>query len=666
MRSPYPFRRSNRPSGRRPGTIRARLTLVAGVLAAGTLAAGTLAACGSGDGPESAVDAFLTGWRTGKLDQLGFVAATGERIAARDVADEIRKLSGELAAKPPKLSRSGAVKVTKDTAAGTVTVDWTLPGNIHWIYPTTVQLKRGKDDAWQVIWEPRVLQEKLTRGDQLALRRLPAQRAAVLDAAGQPIVTARPVVVVGVQPGEVTDVTALVKTLDAAFKSIRPALVPPIDLSDLPARLKGADPGAFVDVVTLREEAYQQIKPRIYDLPGTKFRPEQRDLAPTREFARALLGSVDPVQRDDLAANPGRYGDGDVVGHGGLAGRYDERLRGTAGISVLIARKGPEGKVAPTDIETFRHDPRPGGPVKVSIDVPAQKAAEAALAAEPHRTALVAMRISDGAILADANGPGSAAENLAFTAQVPPGSTFKMVSALSLLDTGAVGLDTKVACPRTFSVDGRSFKNSENFELGTVPFRLDFAKSCNTAFASLAPRLGADGLAAAGRSLGLESTWNLGLDAFTGKVSTSGPPAEQAAAAFGQGTTLVSPLAMAAATAAVARGQWQQPHLLLDPAPGPPAPAGPQLRPASVEPLRTMMREVVTQGTASALADVPGPPVQGKTGTAEYDNNPAHTHAWFVGWQGDIAFAVFVEQGGSSTVSAVPIAERFLRGLTAR
>ncbi|MEK8109532.1 penicillin-binding transpeptidase domain-containing protein [Micromonospora sp. M12] len=148
-----------------------------------------------------------------------------------------------------------------------------------------------------------------------------------------------------------------------------------------------------------------------------------------------------------------------------------------------------------------------------------------------------------------------------------PGSTFKVVSTLGLLDRGAVTLDGPVDCKKTFTVDGRSFKNSDNFQLGSVPFRTDFAKSCNTAFASLAPKLGGDGLAAAGRSLGLEGQWDLGTDAFTGKVSTGGSPAEQAAASFGQGTTLVSPLAMAGATAAVARGRFEQPKLLLDPAP---------------------------------------------------------------------------------------------------
>ena len=88
-----------------------------------------------------------------------------------------------------------------------------------------------------------------------------------------------------------------------------------------------------------------------------------------------------------------------------------------------------------------------------------------------------------------------------------------------------------------------------------------------------------------------------------------------------------------------------------------------KLNEQSVAALRTMMREVVTRGTATALDDVPGGVVYAKTGTAEFDNNPAHTHAWVIGWQRDVAFAVFVENGGSSSATAVPIAELFLRGL---
>jgi len=77
--------------------------------------------------------------------------------------------------------------------------------------------------------------------------------------------------------------------------------------------------------------------------------------------------------------------------------------------------------------------------------------------------------------------------------------------------------------------------------------------------------------------------------------------------------------------------------------------------------LRDMMRAVVTEGTATALRDVPGGPVSGKTGTAEYGTAvPPRSHAWFTGFRGDLAFAVFVQDGQSSSTTAVPVARAFL------
>ncbi|MEH1126550.1 penicillin-binding transpeptidase domain-containing protein [Micromonospora sp. CPCC 206061] len=634
-----------------------RVTGIACVL----LAAGTLTACSGGDGPDKTVDAFLAGWKSGQLNEVGFVDPTGQKVPATDVADQVKSLTGELGKTPPALKREGDPKVTKDIATSAVTVDWTLPGGAHWTYPTTVRLRQAKDDAWQVIWEPKIIQEKLSAGDVLTTRRLAADRGAIVDAAGQPIVQKKPVMVVGVEPQRITQIDVLIKDLDRLFKSVNTE----VGMADLPDTVAKAQPNAFVDVVSLRQEVFAQIEQSLRDLPGTVFRQEQRYLAPSREFARALLGTVDPVLKEDMDKNPGKFVIGDLIGHGGLQGRYDEKLRGTTGQAVVITRKGPSADApAETVAEVFRSEPKAGTPLKVTLDRKVQNAADTALKGNPRNTAIVALKISDGSILAVANGPGASGNNLAFNASVPPGSTFKMVSALGLLDAGAVSLNGAVDCPKTLNVPGRpAIKNSHDMALGKVPFRVDFAKSCNTAFASLAPKLGDDGLGNAGRSLGLEGKWDLGIDAFTGKVSTGGSAGERAAAAFGQGTTVVSPLAMASATAAVARGQWQQPKLLLDPAPASTAPAGPQLKASSVDPLRQMMREVVTAGTASALKDVPGGAVHGKTGTAEFDNNPAHTHAWFVGWQGDMAFAVFVENGGDSTASSVPLAEKFLRAL---
>jgi cell division protein FtsI/penicillin-binding protein 2 len=632
------------------------------LLACLVLAAGTLAGCSGGGGPGKTLDAFLTGWRAGNLDQVGFVTPDGDGVPASEVVDQIKSLSGELGKNPPKLTVSREPEESEGLATAEVTVDWTLAGDVHWTYPTTVRLSKV-EEGWRVVWEPAVVHKDLTAGDVLAVRRLPAPRGSILDGAGEPIVVPRTVIQVGVEKQRVKNMTQLVKDLDAAFKKIRND-TGGIDLSDLPARVQAASPTAFVHVVDLREEVYLKIKPDIQPLDGTVFITTKRNLAPTRSFARGLLGTVDDVTKEDMDNNPGKFVVGDQIGHGGLQGKYDDRLRGVPGQSVVIERKAPDGTV--NDTELFRSEPKPGAPVKTTLDQRVQRAADAALVGQKNRSSLVAIRVSDGAVLAAANGPNGGAGNLAFTAAVPPGSTFKVVTALSLLDAGKVGLDTMVKCPRTFPVPGRPpVKNSDFFELGNVPFRTDFAKSCNTAFASLAPQLGPNDLADTGRTVGLGQQWDLGIDAFSGKVSSGGSDAERAAAAFGQGTTQVSPLAMAGVTAAVARGQWKQPTVLLDPAPAKPAPDGPRLKAESVDQLRTMMREVVTKGSGTALRDVPGEPVYGKTGTAEFDNNPAHTHAWFTGYQGDIAFAVFVENGGGGSAVAVPIAEKFLRLLGA-
>ena len=80
--------------------------------------------------------------------------------------------------------------------------------------------------------------------------------------------------------------------------------------------------------------------------------------------------------------------------------------------------------------------------------------------------------------------------------------------------------------------------------------------------------------------------------------------------------------------------------------------------------LRELMRAVVTNGTGGAVAGIPGGDVFGKTGTAEYgDEDPPETHAWFTGYQGDIAFAVLVEDGSFGGTVAAPVAARFLTAL---
>jgi cell division protein FtsI/penicillin-binding protein 2 len=116
---------------------------------------------------------------------------------------------------------------------------------------------------------------------------------------------------------------------------------------------------------------------------------------------------------------------------------------------------------------------------------------------------------------------------------------------------------------------------------------------------------------------------------------------------------------MAGVAATVADGRWRAPRLLASE----PHSAGPPLRASERDTLRQLMRLVVTTGTGSALAGLPGE-IAGKTGTAEFGNgNPPPTHAWFIAYRGDLAIAVLIERGTSGAEAAVPVAQRFFTAL---
>lgn len=584
-----------------------------------------------------------------------FTTPTGEAVASGEVAEQLAALSGDLADRQPVLT-AGQVSLEANLATGPVAVEWPLPGGGAWRYSTEVRLSE-RDGQWRVIWTPELVHPELTSGDSLALRRVATTRGEILDRDGEPLVTLRQVRHLGIHPAQLTEPEVTFAQLSDALAT----LGVDVSASDLVSRTAEADPEHFVPVVTLRVADYEQIADRVSPLPGILAREDEQHLAPSRVFARALLGTVSEATAEDLERHPELYAVGDQVGHGGLSERYDERLRGTAGRRVVISRPAPDGEA--TEVELWHEEPVPGANLTITVDPRAQEAAEAALATSDGDSALVAIQISDATVVAAANMSGAAANpvNLALTAAVPPGSTFKMVTSYALLSAGVVEQDSTVGCPAQFTVEGRTIGNAGGFGLGDVPFRTAVARSCNTTFAALAPELAPDGLATAAASLGLGGEWDLGVETFTGSVSTGGSATEQAAAAFGQGTTIVSPAAMAAATAAVARGAWLPPKLLLDPAP--PAVEPVPLAEAVIEDLHGALREVVTTGTARDLASVPGEAVYGKTGSAEYAEGSDDTHAWFVGWQGDLAFAVFVADGGSGSEAAVPIARDFLTRL---
>ena len=290
----------------------------------------------------------------------------------------------------------------------------------------------------------------------------------------------------------------------------------------------------------------------------------------------------------------------------------------------------------------------PPVPVRTTLDLAVQAAAEQALVGLDSPSALVAVDSATGEIRAAASLP-VAGRPRAFTSYAP-GSVFKVVTAAALLDSG-LALSSPLDCPDTFRGTG----NASTVRPGPTTLLGAFTQSCNTAFLSAAERLPQGALARSAKAFGFGLDQVLPIAAESGDFPTGGGSAD-ATAAIGQGRVEASPLLMASVLAAAESGTWRQPSLV----PGTPGLVQTPLAPATAAGLRTMLRSAVESGSGSA-ADLPGSPVFGKTGTAELGGG--EMHAWFAGYRDGLAFCVFVERGTSGGATAAPVGARFLRAL---
>jgi cell division protein FtsI/penicillin-binding protein 2 len=578
----------------------------------------------------------------------------------------------------------GTATVTDDRAEVPFQARLALRALGEWSYQGMLRLVR-RDDRWRVDWSPATLHPDLAPGQRFQRTRTWPDRAPILAADGSELAGAGPTVTISIVGERVKDPAEVAGALETQAKV--PAAVARKALADAERR-----PNQAVPVTTLPQADYDQIRDAIHPVPGLSF-----EQAVGREYngpatTRTLLGTVGPVTADDLKELGAAYQTGDQVGHGnGLEQAFERRLAGTPSGEVrLVGKDGQTVKV----LHSFAG--KDGQAVETTIDPRVQEAAEDALGPLTKPAALLALRPSTGALVAVVNTPAEG-YNRALLGRYPPGSTFKVVTAAALL-TGGLRPGDPVDCPKEAKVGGRTFGNFEDEVLGQTPFSSAFVHSCNTAFVQqAAKRLDGQELTTAASQFGFGLDPSVGIPAVTSRVPSPSDQADLAAEAFGQGRVTASPLQMAMVAATVAEGRWHQPTLVSGEAAGsagadsgnsagspdsggPSTSAGsdgtgsndsggvaPAKSPDPLDPkvagtLRTLMRQVVTEGTA-ADAGLPAG-VAGKTGTAEFGTGtPLPTHAWFIGFRGDLAFAVLVEDGGVGGRVAAPAAARFLRRL---
>ncbi|GCE43457.1 penicillin-binding protein [Rhodococcus sp. USK10] len=569
-----------------------------------------LSACGlfGPDQPDTVSQQFADALNS---DDVQAAAALTTDPAAATAA--ITAMYDGLGNKDGTYTRTDVQESGDDGGTFTMDVSWPFAPGQEWKYSTTGNATKDGDD-WKIVWDPAVLAPGLTDDTTVRYTTTTGTPPKVLAAGGAPILEQQVVTLVNLDQGADT----------AAVASLLSPIAPTITAASLQQDLAGAQ-GKPVTAISLRAEDLAPIEPQLRQLAGVTLAPQTRLLSTDKALASPTLAGLGDLWQQGQDASAG----------------WAVQLVGQDGSAKSVA--GEQGPDAP-DIAT-------------TLDLPMQMAAERALADVPQQAAIVALRPSTGEVLAVAqNAPADALGPIALTGLYPPGSTFKTVTTSAALQAGAATPDTVLPCPGTENIEGRQIPNDDEFDLGAVPLHTAFARSCNTTMGRLAVGLPPDALQKAALQFGLGVDYvTPGLTTVTGNVPIADSPAARVESGIGQGQVTASPFGMAMVAASIADGSTPAP-MIVQGQPGAADKTAPAVPANVTADLRTMMRETVTGGTATALQDIPG--LLGKTGTAESGSGPAH--GWFVGIKDDLAFAVFIATGDSSA-PAVQAAGRFLR-----
>lgn len=331
----------------------------------------------------------------------------------------------------------------------------------------------------------------------------------------------------------------------------------------------------------------------------------------------------------------------------------------------------------------------PGDNVYTTLDVKMQEAANRALGI--YEGAIIATDPKTGEVLAmvskpDFN-PNEISEiwddlleddesglllNRASQGLYPPGSTFKIVTALEYIhENPSTYTDYSFTCNGSIKIDGSRIQCYHGANHGKVDFEKSFAKSCNSSFANIGTKLDWDSFDKTLDKLlfGKALPFDLESSVSTVKIKPDMSANAQMQIAIGQGETLVTPLHMNLITCAIANdGVLQQPYVVDHVENSNGAVIKRFSSPGTTEMmteqeayiLQGLMREVVESGTAKKLLDQPYT-AAGKTGSAEY-NKDRDSHAWFTGFapveDPQVCVTVIIEGAGSGGDYAVPIARR--------
>lgn len=544
--------------------------------------------------------------------------------------------------------------------------------------------------------------------EQNRTRYIPVEppRGSIFDRNGDLLVENRPAFSVTVIRQEVKEPEILLVRLNALLG------VPYADLQRKYEQARRYPPYLPAPLVNdIGRDAMELLQEKSYELPGVMVKVVPVRTYTHDETGAHLFGYIGEVTESDLQ-NPrlSGYRPGDLIGKTGLEKHLEQHLRGTSGDRrIEVDARGRELR----QLEGVA--PIPGRKVYLTIDAGLQQVAEAAFGDQAG--AAVAIDVETGEVLAMAsrptfdpslfsggisvkqwdeliNNPQHPLQNRAIQGQYPPGSTFKLVSALAALRAGVATPETTVNCTGSITLG----KNNQVIRCwnrsghGYVNLHRALKESCDVWFYEVGLKLGIEKLAETAFAMGMGQTLDFPLDGEKkGLIPTKAWKkqrfgqgwfnGETAIAAIGQGYVLATPMQLATMTAVVANGgKVLRPHVVkrieeLDGRvvlePKPEILQSLPLPPGMYASIRRGMEAVVHEpGGTAASCRLRGLRVAGKTGTAQVvktrevkaANDPValRDHALFVAFapadKPKIAVAVIVEHGGHGGSAAAPVA----------
>jgi penicillin-binding protein 2 len=517
----------------------------------------------------------------------------------------------------------------------------------------------------------------LANANRTVLQAIPSTRGLIYDRNGVPLVTNVATYSVKIRPADLPE-SRRQEVIDALASLLGK------DPADITIALD-SNPGSRYDLVRIASDVDPTVADFIaessQDLPGVQVVVETRREYPYGPLFSQILGYTGPINAEELDALSGQgYLPDDLIGRAGVESVYESQLRGQYGLETVERDAGGQKLQV---LETNR-EPVPGSSLRLTIDVRTQRLAEKALKWAMRRAGLkkgvfIVMNPSTGEILAMAslptyddnlfaegisskdyqallNDPLKPLVNNAVANQYPPGSTFKMMTAVSALADGKLNPSERLQTAGSVYLNGQRFVDWNGRGWGMCDLACGFSNSSDTYFYQVAARVGINRLSYWAHQFGLGSPTGIDLPNEAAGIIPSNQwklqmfgepiyPGDVYQAGIGQGYDAVSPLQLLNAYATVIDGgALHAPRVVEDvlaPDGSVVEPFEPQLvRQIDIQSsvLRTMRQEarrVVLSGHTWNLRDLPIV-VAGKTGEAEFGlphaNGYLDYHWWFVGF----------------------------------